>query len=191
MLRAVIDTNVVISAVLSAFGTPAEVVRAAGVEFKLVWSAGIVAESLRVLAYEKVARRLGAVGKTEEARATVARLAAGADMVPQEYLPRIRVVEGDPSDDLLIATALAGGARVLVTGDRRHLLSRGELLGVRIVNAAAFAAELGLPGAPRRKGTDDSVHEPVSGYADEDPVMELALEAQRWARAKARRARRA
>jgi putative PIN family toxin of toxin-antitoxin system len=187
MRRAVVDTNVVVSALLNAFGTPASVVGAANVMFKLVWSAGIVTECLRVPAYEKIARRLRAIGKEEAARATVARLAAGAEMVAPELLPRIRVVKGDPSDDLFLATAIAGGARVLVSGDRRHLLPLKEVMGVRIVDAATFAAELGLPGAPRRKGPPDSVHEPVAGYPAEDAELELALEARRWARTRARR----
>ena len=187
MRRAVVDTNVVVSALLNPFGTPASVVGVANARFKLVWSAGIVTECLRVLTYEKIARRLRAIGKEEAARATVARLAAGAELVAPERLPRIRVVKDDPSDDLFLATAIAGGARVLVSGDRRHLLPLKEVMGVRIVDAATFAAELGLPGARRRKGAPDSVHEPAAGYVEEDALMELAREAQRWVRKRAGR----
>jgi putative PIN family toxin of toxin-antitoxin system len=185
--RAVVDTNVFISGALSPGSTPSEVLRAAGQAFRLVWSAGIVAECLRVLAYPRVERRLRAGGDEEDARVLLARLAAGADMVAAELLPRIRVVTADPSDDLFLATAIAGGARVLVSGDKRHLLPLREVSGVRIVDPATFAAELGLPGAPRGKGPAESVHEPVAGYPVEDAVMELAREAQRWARAGERR----
>jgi len=47
--------------------------------------------------------------------------AAGADLVVPEMLPKLRVVKADPDDDLFLATALASGAQVLVSGDRRHL----------------------------------------------------------------------
>jgi hypothetical protein len=60
-------------------------------------------------------------------------------------------------------------------------------MGVRIVDAATFAAELGLPGAWRRKGPPGSVHEPVAGYLEEDALLELAREAQRWVRTRAGR----
>ncbi len=183
MLRAVADTNVFISAALSPRGTPAAVLGAAGEAFQLVWSAGIVAECLRVLTYERVAKRLRVAGDEEAAYALLARLGAGADMVETALLPQIRVVHGDPSDDLLIAVALAGRASVLVTGDRKHLLALGSFAGIRIVDVATFAQEVGLPGHPRPK--PGAVHEPVAPYGD--GALVLALEAQRWARAKARR----
>src|SRR5574341_103191 len=144
MVRAVVDTNVFISAALTPRGTPGILLGAAGDAFQLVWSAGIVAECLRVLTYERVTKRLGAAGDEDASRALLTRLSAGAEMVPQDLIPVIRVVDGDPSDDLLIATALAGRASVLVTGD-----------------------------------------EPVAPWGD--GVAALVREAQRWARARARR----
>ena len=33
-------------------------------------------------------------------------------------LPQLRVVPSDPSDDVIVATALKAGAQYLVTGDR-------------------------------------------------------------------------
>jgi putative PIN family toxin of toxin-antitoxin system len=185
MLRAVADTNVFISAALSPRGTPAAVLRAAGEAFQLVWSAGIVAECLRVLTYERVAKRLRTAGHDEAAHALLARLSAGAEIVEPALLPAIQVVAGDPSDDLLIATALAGRASVLVTGDRKHLLSLGSFSGIRIVEVASFAQELGLAGHPRGPG---SIHEPVAPWGD--GLAALAFEVQRWARAQKRRSER-
>ncbi|MGB8930855.1 MAG: putative toxin-antitoxin system toxin component, PIN family [Anaeromyxobacteraceae bacterium] len=185
MRRAVLDTNVVVSAVLSPGGTPAAIVGAAGVAFRLVWSPGIAAECLRVLSYERIARRLRALGKEEAGRATVVLLAAGAEIVAPDMLPSIRVVDADPSDDLLIATAMAGRASELVTGGRKHLLALREVAGIRIVDPATFARELGLTGHP----PSGTVHEPADYYGD--GVLQLAVEAQRWARLKARRAGRA
>lgn len=146
-VRAVVDTNVVVSGILSPGGKPAAVLRAAGVSFQLVWTPGIVAECLRVLAYPRIAKVLAPTGRPEYARRVVAGLAAGADMVSPELLPRVRAVRADPDDDLFLATALAGGAQVLVSGDRRHLLSMQEYAGVRIVDAAAFLEALEQQGS--------------------------------------------
>jgi len=144
-VRAVVDTSVVVSGILSPGGKPAAVLRAAGVRFQLVWTPGIVAECLRVLAYPRIAKVLAPTGRQEYARRVVAGLAAGADMVSPELLPKLRAVKADPDDDLFLATALAGGAQILVSGDRRHLLSMREYAGVRIVGAADFLEKLEQP----------------------------------------------
>ena len=141
-IRAVVDTNVVVSGLLSPSGRPAKVIRAAGVSFRLVWSPGIVVECLRVLDYPRVASVLRAARREEQAREVVRALSAGADMVAQEMLPRLAVVKADPDDDLLLATALAGGASVVVSGDRRHLLPLGDFGGVRVVDPATFLIEI-------------------------------------------------
>lgn len=140
-LRAVVDTNAVVSGVLSPGGKPAALLRMAGVRFQLVWTPAIVAECLRVLAYERVARLLGRHRRQEYARRVVAALAAGADMVAPDMLPRLRAVEADPDDDLFLATALAGGAQAVVSGDRRHLLPLGDA-GVRLLDPGRFLLEL-------------------------------------------------
>ena len=110
-----------------------------------------MAECLRVLAYPRIAKVLAPTRRQEYARRVVAGLAAGADMVAPEMLPKLRAVKADPDDDLFLATALAGGAQVLVSGDRRHLLSMREYAGVRIIDAAAFLGEL-EPSGDRRVG---------------------------------------
>ncbi len=142
-VRAVVDTNVVVSGILSPGGTPAAVLRMAGVRFQLVWTPAILAECLRVLTYERVARLLRRHGRQEYARRVVAALAAGAHLVAPDMLPRLRAVEADPDDDLFLATALAGGAQVVVSGDRRHLLPLKEYAGVRILDSRTFLLELG------------------------------------------------
>ena len=141
-IRAVIDTNVVISGLLSPSGTPAKVIRAAGVSFQLVWSPGIVADCLRVIDYPRVAKALRPPGRAAQAREVVLALAAGADMVAHETLPRLAVVKADPDDDLFLATALAGGASVVVSGDRSHLLPLGAFGGVRVTDPATFLVDL-------------------------------------------------
>jgi predicted nucleic acid-binding protein len=51
-------------------------------------------------------------------------------------------ISGDPDDDLILACAVGAGVKVLVSGDRRHLLPLGEHRGVRIVTPQALLAEM-------------------------------------------------
>jgi predicted nucleic acid-binding protein len=49
----------------------------------------------------------------------------------------LRVVERDPKDDMIVATALAARAGYLVSGDR-DLLDLDPYEGIRILTARAF-----------------------------------------------------
>ena len=142
VIRVVVDTNVVVSAALSPRGKPAQVVRAAGLRFELVWTGAIVAECYRILSGPRLARLLK--GREEYARTVVAGLAAGATMVAPELLAAVRVVQEDPDDDVLFGAALAGGARFVVSGDAA-VLAVGNFAGVKVVSAAEFLATLGEP----------------------------------------------
>jgi len=142
VIRVVVDTNVVVSAALSPRGKPAQVVRAAGLQFELVWTGAIVAECYRILSAPRLARALK--GREEQARAVVAGLAAGASMVAPELLAAVRVVPEDPDDDVLFGTALAGGAKFVVSGDAA-VLAVGHFAGVQVVSAAQLLATLGDP----------------------------------------------
>ncbi len=145
ILRAVVDTNVVVSGLLSPDGRPARVLREAGLSYRLVWSPGIVDECIRVLHYPRVSKVLRKHGREAMALNVVRALASGADVISAEMLPRLEVVKADPDDDLLLATALAGGALVLVSGDRRHLVPLGTFAGIRVLDAAGFLEQLHGP----------------------------------------------
>lgn len=118
MLRVVLDANVLISALLSPRGSPAELLRrsVAGA-FDLVVSPVLVDEVERALAYPRLAERVGA----EAARAFAANLRRHAILVddPSEVEPG---VTGDPGDDYLVALARVAGANVIVSGDE-HVIS--------------------------------------------------------------------
>jgi len=51
-------------------------------------------------------------------------------------------VTGDPSDDRILACAIAVEADVLVTGDRKHLLPLGGVGALRILQPQTLLAEL-------------------------------------------------
>jgi putative PIN family toxin of toxin-antitoxin system len=137
VIRAVLDANVVLSAMLNPRGRPAEVVGQAGKKFSLVWSPPILAECHRAADYRKVRARF----QIRHPHGFIDDLAAAAIIITTD-LPLIDAVEDDPSDDIYIATALVGAAPWLVTGDRRHLLPLGHFAGVRIVSSAEFLLEL-------------------------------------------------
>ena len=63
-----------------------------------------------------------------------------AEVVPLNR--RVAAVSEDPDDDIVLGTAVNGGAAFVVTGDR-HLLALKEFEGVRIVTVDAALRVLG------------------------------------------------
>ncbi len=57
-------------------------------------------------------------------------------------LPEV-TVSPDPWDNYLLATAAAGAADLLVTGDKRDLLPLGRYKGAKIVTVREFLALIG------------------------------------------------
>jgi uncharacterized protein len=133
-VRAVLDANVLISAILSPRGTPARLLLAwqAGA-FDLVVSPSLLAEVRRALAYPKL-RRLVAPA---DAAAFVDWLERTALLVEDPVLPP-PIRSEDPDDDYLIALASSARA-ILVSGDD-HLTSLASRMPVR--RSAEFLAEL-------------------------------------------------
>jgi putative PIN family toxin of toxin-antitoxin system len=115
-VRAVLDANVHISALLSAAGTPAQILRAfVEGRFELVVSPKLLSELQRALGYAKLQRHINA----EESAQYIAWLRDAAVLVEDPGGdPPAR--SADPEDDYLLSLAAAQQA-ILVSGDR-HLL---------------------------------------------------------------------
>ena len=137
-MRVVLDTNVLLSALISPHGAPDTIYRAwRAAKFDLVTSTAQLDELRRVSRYPKLKailppHRVGAMLNNMQ-RAVVL-----------EHLPNLPddVVLNDPDDAFLFAMALAAEANYLVTGDRRAgLLQRGSAGQARIVTPATFCAE--------------------------------------------------
>jgi len=132
-VRVVLDTNTVVSALLFS-----------GISSKLVslWQKGLITpvlsreildEYLRVLSYPKFDLSEGEI----------------KELIQEEILPyaevvkpkrRLRVVQRDPSDNKFVECAVAGKARVIISGDK-ELLSLGRYRQIRIQSPAQFLAD--------------------------------------------------
>jgi uncharacterized protein len=137
-MRAVIDTNVVVSRFLSPFGNPALILALwEKALFELVVSDAILAEYERVLAYRavRVRHRLS----QDEITAIVADFRNFAILV--EPSESIDVIADDPSDNMFLEAAVAGHCEYVVSGDP-HLLRLGEYRSIQIVPPATFLAVL-------------------------------------------------
>lgn len=129
-MRAVLDPNVIISALLSPSGNPAGVLRAwQQGEFELIVSTALLEELARAFAYPKLRRLIN----EDDAQAAVRWLTEAAIVVsdPDAQPP---VHSTDPGDDYLIALAAARQA-ILVSGDRHLLDLRDE---IPVLSPAAF-----------------------------------------------------
>ncbi len=121
-MRAVLDPNVIISALLSPSGNAAWLLRAwERGEFELIVSAGLLAELERALAYPKLRRRVS----EDEAREVLQWLSqSGVSAIDPNAPPSVR--SGDPGDGYLIALAASERA-ILVSGDKDLLDLAGEI----------------------------------------------------------------
>ena len=137
-MRVILDTNVLLAALMSSGSPPDAIYRAwdAG-RFDLVTATAQLDELRRVSRYPKIksilpAHRVGTMVNNMQ-RAIV------LDALPD--LPG-GIEASDPNDAFLLAMALAGDAHYLVTGDRRAgLLQRGRFGRTRIVTPTLFCAE--------------------------------------------------
>jgi putative PIN family toxin of toxin-antitoxin system len=123
-VRAVLDPNVLIAALLAPQGAPAQLLsRWLGGEFELVVSEALLAELERALIYPKLRHRISVDdGARFSSLLREAGLVATDPPAPPRRSP-------DPGDDYLLA--LAESERSLVVSGDRHLLGLAGELPVR------------------------------------------------------------
>lgn len=147
LLRAALDTNVLLSALLAQRAArttpPLQCLKlAARGAFRLVTSPPIVAELVRALAYPKLQIPPDAAYAFT---GLVVSLTEPDGLV--RIKGRLRVLRRDPADNAGLETALAGRAAYLVTGNLRHFDEPGadperRLRGLRIVSPREFVQTL-------------------------------------------------
>jgi hypothetical protein len=121
-LIAVLDPNVIISALLSPGGSPTQILRLwLEGAFDVVCSPALLDELAAALAYPKLRSRIG----EDEARAVIDLLFRGGIVVEDPVVPPT-LHSDDPGDDYLIALAESSRA-VLVSGDKDLLKLSGRI----------------------------------------------------------------
>ncbi len=133
-MRVVLDTNILVSALIAPAGKPAAIY-SAWVEgkFTLLTCAAHLDELLATLQKPRVAELVKPY-KAGRLVNQIKRLAAEVGPLP----PVNR--SPDPTDDFLLALCEAGHADYLVTGDKSGLLALARHKATRIVSARDFAA---------------------------------------------------
>jgi putative PIN family toxin of toxin-antitoxin system len=149
-MRVLLDTNVVVSALL--FGGPPRglLCLLRNYPFELWTSRPLLRELAATLSHEKLAPAMGQTGLAVEtlvqAYASQTFVVADAALKPVEVPP-------DPSDEIVLAAAHAADADWLVTGDR-HLLDAREMIAPTLLTVAeALVRTRQLLSGPTPPGT--------------------------------------
>jgi uncharacterized protein len=136
-VRAVVDTNVVVSALIRPQGTAGILWRRLGEgTFTAVFSPALIDEIAAVLCHPRIRVKYGT--KPKDLEDIAALFALRGDLVAGEE--RVQICR-DPDDDFLLSAALSGKADYLVSGDE-DLLSLKKFHQTKIVTPAAFLAAL-------------------------------------------------
>lgn len=146
-VRVVLDTNVLVAALLSPSGPPDKLLS--------YWEAGAITlvtsrpqqhELARVLAYPKLQLWI----RTDAAQLLLEKLDHVAEIALD--LPTIEA-SVDSDDNLILATAIAGNADCLVSGDKKHLLPLKSVEGIPIVTVTDILTLLANTTRERHEGT--------------------------------------
>lgn len=133
MPRTVLDTNVLVSAVISQ-GKPRELLsKGIAKQFSIVLSDFILKEFIRVL------RRPRFETSEDEIHKIVLALIQTGEVV--SVRSNFKVVKHDPDDDAIVNTAHDGRADMIVTGDS-HLLRLKSFKGIKIVSVSEALRQL-------------------------------------------------
>ncbi len=138
-MRVILDTNVLLGALISPHGAPDSIYRAwRAARFELVTSTAQLDELRRVSRYPKLktilpAHRVGTMVNNMQRAIVLGTLPPPPDGMNLH----------DPNDLFLLSMALAGEADYLVTGDRHAgLLQLGSAGCTRIVSPVSFCNEV-------------------------------------------------
>jgi putative PIN family toxin of toxin-antitoxin system len=135
-LRVVLDTNVLLSALITPAGPADRIYRAwRGGAFDLA-SSEVQLDELRRVSRRPELRTLLRPAEAGRLVNLVRHLAILVDPLPDV------AASTDPDDDFLLATAVGGAAQYLVSGDKSGLLALKRIGGTRIVSVRQFLREI-------------------------------------------------
>ena len=131
MIRIVLDTNTIISAIGWKHSKPRRILEAClSGKYLIVESPGLLKELAAVMERPK----FGFIPE-EQKKELVTRLINYCEIV--EPTKKINIIKSDPADNKVLECALEGKAQYIVSGDN-HLLRLKVYMGIRIVTAAEF-----------------------------------------------------
>jgi putative PIN family toxin of toxin-antitoxin system len=126
-VRILLDTNIIISGLLSSESPPGKLIQGwLDGRFELVTSQAQLDELLRALGYERLCDRIS----PEQARDFLENIETAAIVVSS--MPEVGF-SSDPDDNIILATAIAGSADLIVSGDKPGMLALSEVEGIKIV----------------------------------------------------------
>jgi putative PIN family toxin of toxin-antitoxin system len=134
-LRAVVDTNVLVSALIRRQGTPGQVLRhLRSARFTIIYSLPMIVELVEVLSREHIQQKYHVTSDDVTALINLVRL-RGELVSPGKQVKVCR----DPKDNRFLEAALEGGADAIVSGDS-DLLVMKEFETISILSVAEFLA---------------------------------------------------
>jgi uncharacterized protein len=138
-VRLVLDTNTAVSGLIWG-GVPGRLLDAAAAgTAQIISSVPLLEELHDVLFRKKFAAQLA------EQAVDAADLFEGYAALVQLVVPAVigPVILADPDDDIVLATAVACGADLIVSGDA-HLLGIGEFQGIPVLTPSAAVSRLAV-----------------------------------------------
>ena len=136
-MKVVLDTNVVVSAMLWG-GTPRKLFNLADAgHITLFTSIGLLREMTGILSRDKFLQKIAISGQSIDQ--IVDGYAAYTEIVRPVTTPRIAP---DPDDDVVLGTALAANAEMIITGDR-PFLSVGRWQNIDVVSVGGALIRFG------------------------------------------------
>ncbi len=125
MIKIVLDTNVLVSGLLSTRSNPALLLDAAGKDYSLFISKEILIELEEVISREKFGF------SNEKINSAIEAILSFSEVVNPEI--KLDVVKSDPDDNKILECAVACGASYIVSGDK-HLLNLKEYGNIKIIS---------------------------------------------------------
>jgi putative PIN family toxin of toxin-antitoxin system len=141
MTRIVIDTNILVSAILTPEGNPAKILKLVlEGKLNLIISPAILEETRQVFNYPKLAKLMEKNNITrQEVYGFLDKMSRVALITPGKL--EINAIPEDPADNKIIACALEEDADFIISGDH-HLTDLKIFQGIKIVGPAAFLKSL-------------------------------------------------
>jgi uncharacterized protein len=132
-MKVVLDTNVWVSAWLWR-GLPNSLIHLARrEEIQICISESLFTELENTLSYKKLQKKIQSLNLTKEQLLIGTREITSIYPIPNLNVPELR----DPDDIIVLATAIAGNAEVIITGDQ-DLLILQEYQNIQIMTAKNF-----------------------------------------------------